>query len=413
MNQRKIFNKIIIAFVSLLFMACKSSPELKTGLWRGEIPTAIGLLPIHFEITNDNTTFNTYVINGEERLEFDTTYIQGDSVYFKMDIFDAEIVAKINGYKLEGFFRKKMANLSLREGKFTAEYKKPERFFSPDHSPPKVLSNKYEVVFNDGENSYPAVGVFKQTNDLVLGTFLTSTGDYRYLQGNVFKDSLMLSCFDGNHIFIFKAQIKGDSLVGGKFCYSLSGIETWNGIANQNASLPDPNSLTYLKPGYSSINFSFPDLEGKKVSLKDEKFKNKVVVVQVLGSWCPNCMDETRFLADFHKKYQKKGFETVGLAFEKSLEPNFANPRIERIKKRFGVEYPILLAGLNDKEDASNKLPMLNKIISFPTTIIIDKKGNVRKIHTGFSGPGTGVYYEKFISDFTHTIESLLEEKII
>jgi hypothetical protein len=53
---------------------------------------------------------------------------------------------------------------------------------------------------------------------------------------------------------------------------------------------------------------------------------------------------------------------------------------------------------------------MLNKIISFPTTIIIDKKGIVRQIHTGFSGPGTGEYYNKFVEEFTRFMEKLEKE---
>jgi thiol-disulfide isomerase/thioredoxin len=221
-------------------------------------------------------------------------------------------------------------------------------------------------------------------------------------------DSLKLTCFDGNHIYLFTAKISGDSLTGGTFCYSLRDTEKWSGIKNDKATLPDANTLTFLKPGFTTVDFSFPEVTGKMISIKDEQYKNKVSIVQILGSWCPNCMDETRFLADFKKK--NPSVEIIGLAFEKSLEPSFVNPKIQRLKTRFGVSYPILLAGKNDKADASDKLPMLNKIISFPTTIIIDKKGTVRQIHTGFSGPGTGQYYNKFVEEFTRFVEKLEKE---
>ena len=53
---------------------------------------------------------------------------------------------------------------------------------------------------------------------------------------------------------------------------------------------------------------------------------------------------------------------------------------------------------------------MLNKIISYPTTIFIDKKGNVRKIYTGFSGPATGEAYTDFVKETTEFVEMLLRE---
>ena len=395
-------SRILLILCIVFIFSCKSKPEIKSGLWRAEVPTATGILPFHILIENNKA----FAINADEKLAFDTLFFRNDSICLKMELFDAEIVAKVDGDQLEGVFRKKMANLENREGPFSATWGQAFRFDKGENN--VKLAGKYSITFDDGEAKYQAVGVFEHKEDRVKGTFLTSTGDYRYLDGNIVGDSLKLTCFDGNHIYLFKAKIKGDSLTGGTFCYSLSGVEKWEGFKNDNAALPDANTLTFLKPGYKSIDFSFPDPTGKLVSLKDETFKNKVTIVQVLGTWCPNCMDETRFLVDFKRKYPN--VEIVGLAFEKSLEPAFVNPKIQKLKSRFGISYPILLAGLNDKADASDKLPMLNKIISFPTTIVIDKKGVVRRIHTGFSGPGTGEYYLKFVNDFSKFIEKLERE---
>jgi thiol-disulfide isomerase/thioredoxin len=390
-------------FLSLLFIvSCKSKPELKAGLWRAEVPTLAGILPFHIQIENNKA----FAINADEKLAFDTLYFQNDSLHLKMELFDAEIIAKVEGKTMKGIFRKKMANLENREGEFLAKWGQDFRFQNGVET--DILGKKYSVTFKDEKNTYEAVGIFEQKNNRIKGTFLTNTGDYRYLDGNVVGDSLKLTCFDGNHIFLFTAKISGDSLLGGTFCYSLKGIEKWSGVKNEGAALPDANSLTFLKPGFTTIDFSFPDETGKMVSIKDQRYKNKVTVVQILGSWCPNCMDETRFLVNFKKK--NPSVEIIGLAFEKSLEPTFVNPKIQKLKSRFGVTYPILLAGKNDKADASDKLPMLNKIISFPTTIIIDKKGIVRQIHTGFSGPGTGEYYLKFVEEFGRFMEKLERE---
>ncbi|HEV7383205.1 MAG TPA: TlpA disulfide reductase family protein, partial [Dyadobacter sp.] len=154
-----------------------------------------------------------------------------------------------------------------------------------------------------------------------------------------------------------------------------------------------------------------PDSDGKTVSLSDPQYKDKVVIIQILGSWCPNCMDETNFLAPWYKKNKGRGVEIIGLAFEHSDKPEVSNPKLKRMINRFGMTYPVLLAGTNSDEATGKALPMLNKVMSYPTTIFIDKKGKVREIHTGFSGPGTGKYYDQFVEDFNGLMDKMIAEK--
>jgi len=137
------------------------------------------------------------------------------------------------------------------------------------------------------------------------------------------------------------------------------------------------------------------------VSLEDERFKNKVVLVQIMGSWCPNCLDESKFYA------------VIALAFEYAKTKEKAFNSIKRLTNRIGLTYPVLLAqyGTSDKEEAQKKLPMLNHVLSYPTTIFIDKKGAVRKIHTGFNGPATGEKYEVFKKEFDAFVKGLLAEE--
>ena len=255
------------------------------------------------------------------------------------------------------------------------------------------------------------MGIFEQKGSDVTGTFLTPTGDYRYLAGNVKGDSLFLSCFDGSHAFLFKAARQPDGTLQGKAWYGLEDTETWTAKLDPNAKLPDADALTYLKPGYETFDFKFPNADGKMVSLQDPAFKDKVVVVQIMGSWCPNCMDETRFLSPWYKKNRDRGVEIVGLAFERSKKLEDSAPKLRKMSERYDVYYPIVLAGLSDKDSAATALPMLNHVMSFPTTIVLDKKHKVRNIHTGFSGPGTGKYYDEFVADFNRLIDKLVAEK--
>lgn len=222
-------------------------------------------------------------------------------------------------------------------------------------------------------------------------------------------DSLKISGFSGSNPSLLRAKIVDSLHLTGELI-SPAGITQFVAIKSDTARLPDPYALTYLKEGYDRRDFTFPDLSGNPVSLQDEKYKNKVVVITIMGSWCPNCVDEAAFLAPWYKENKTRGVEIVALSFERKDDLAFARERISKFIKRFDIEYEILFAGLADKAQASEKLPALNRVLSFPTTIIIDRKGKVRKIHTGFSGPATGEYYQEFIRHFNEDVTTLLNE---
>jgi peroxiredoxin len=207
---------------------------------------------------------------------------------------------------------------------------------------------------------------------------------------------------------MYVADIKDNAtLTNGKF-----GGDTWAAVKNPGAKLPDAYSLTALKPGYKKLAFTFKDINGKPVSLTDERFKNKVVIVQFMGSWCPNCMDETNYLVNYYKKYHTKGVEIVGLAYERTADFARSQKTVLQLKNRFNIPYPLLITGFtNNKNETAKSLPMLANFVAFPTTVIIDKKGDVRKIHTGYSGPGTGDHYIEFVNEFEKLTDDLLAEK--
>jgi peroxiredoxin len=249
-----------------------------------------------------------------------------------------------------------------------------------------------------------------QKGNQVTGTVLKPTGDYRFLQGNVIADSLFLSYFDGSGIYLFKTKVT-NSKIEGLFYTGLAGKRNMIAQKDAKASLPDLKKLTYLKPGFDRVSFKLPTPDGRSISLSDARYKNKVVIIELMGSWCPNCLDESRFLAPFYRKYQSKGVEVIGMAFEYSPDLAVSGPKIANFKKKIGIDYEMVFAGTPSDETIAQVLPMLHKINGYPTTFIIDKKGIVREIHTGFSGPGTGVYYTDWTQEFEKTIETLLNEK--
>ena len=413
-------NFLLISAIAVLLLpsACSGqSATVKPGQYRAVLKTRGGDLPFGLDIQptpGDARTFTVFALNGSERLPMDPATVQGDSLRIPMALFESELVAKIDGNLLRGVYRRRRVNQPAQTLPFEAQYGQGYRFVNEDKPVTANLSGKWATDFGSKTgrvDTVNAVGVFDQKGSHLTGTFLTPTGDYRYLDGNVVGDSLFLSCFDGSHLYLFKAKHDPatKTLTGGLWA-GISGYEAWVAHLDPKADLPDPAKLTYLKPGAKTLTASFPEPNGNAVSLTDPRFKNKVTIVQILGSWCPNCMDETNFLSPWYKKNKQRGIEVLGLAFERSPEMTISGPKIERMKQRFQIDYPVVLAGTNDKVQASKALPDLNAVVAFPTTIFIDKKGLVRHIHTGFSGPGTGKYYEQYVEEFNRLVDKLVAE---
>jgi thiol-disulfide isomerase/thioredoxin len=409
----------VAGFLAMMSVAaCNSSANqtLKAGNWRATLLRDGQELPILLEVSQnpDNKTYSVVSVNGEERLQLDSAYFENDSLHIPMELFDSEIVAAVHGDKLSGTYSRLKEGVVVGSLPFEAVYGENHRFFKEGVAKSeKNVAGKWSTTFLNPAtgDSTLAVGNFIQNGSAVQGSFLTPTGDYRFLNGSINGDSLYLSTFDGSNAMLFKAALQTDGTLKGELWSGLKGYKTWTAKLNPDAKLPDATKLTFLKPGFDKVDFTFPDSDGKTVSLSDSQYKDKVIIIQILGSWCPNCMDETNFLAPWYKKNKDRGVEIIGLAFEHSDKPEVSNPKLKRMINRFGMTYPVLLAGTNSDEATGKALPMLNKVMSYPTTIFIDKKGKVREIHTGFSGPGTGKYYDQFVEDFNGLMDKMIAEK--
>lgn len=403
---------ILLCVLTALFFSCEEEEkkELTIGDWWGKMDVSSSeILPFNFAVSkNKNGEFSIEMYNSDEVVTVDEIKIYSDSIRIKMPIFEGYILGTFSEDEIVGSFIKESLN---RVVPFRAIYGKRDRFEVKSDSKTNI-SGVWEAYFDDetGEK-YPAKGIFVQRDNTVTGTFRTKTGDYRYLEGVVDGDTLKLSTFDGAHVFLFTAKATDTTLAG----YFYSGnhyVEKFIAKRNEAFELPDANSLTFLKEGYGRVDFSFPDETANIVSLSDTRFKDKVVLVQIMGTWCPNCLDETKFYVDYLKRNPDLDIEFVALAFEYAKTKEKALEGITRLKNRVGVEYPILLAqyGTSDKKIANEKLPMLNHVLSYPTTIYIGKKGEVKKIHTGFNGPATGEKHEEFKKEFDETIKTLTQQ---
>jgi len=389
--------------------------NIQNGNWLGVI-TRPDSIKIQFNFTS--SLFNgkqvIYIINGKERLLVDDIKTSNDSIVFTLPFFNASLkIAKKGTKLLDGYFVKTQNNKSVLLP-FSAHWGIKARY--PNSIKPKYqVSGSWEVSFKGKNNSISkAVGSFVQKlNGVVTGSFLTPTGDFRFLEGVVSGDTLKLSGFDGGFSTYFEAKLLNDTtLVDGKFYAGSTASSDWFAIKNEDAQLPDEYSYTHLREGETSLNFKFKNTNGEYVSIQDEKYKHKVVIVQILGSWCPNCMDETAFLSTFYNENKHRGVEVIGLAYERFDQFEDAKNALALFQKRFNVQYPFLITGVkpSDPQIVEKTLPQIDRIAAFPSTIFIDKTGRVRKIHTGYDGPGTGKFYDAFVKEFNENVNQLLKE---
>ena len=379
------------------------------GKWRGVFEIKPGVeVPFNFEITKSDAKPHLIFLNGEERFDGGIVKQTSDSILVALDQFDNELAFKIAGDSLVGTLRKQDG--SGKPLPVNATRGNPYRFKPNGKNAAADFSGKYDVAFKSPTGKEEnAVGLFKQNGNKITGTFLRVTGDSRYLEGIVEGNDFYLSSFIGSSPSYYKGSFSKDGTITGE-TVSARGNTPFTGKQNQNAALPDAYKLTFLKDGYKTLDFSFPDVNGKKISLSDEKFKNKVVILTITGTWCPNCVDEASFIAPWYKENRSRGVEVIGIHYERQLDSAYVRKALTRFRDKFDIQYDQVIAGTPDKKIVAESLPALNNFISFPTTIIINKKGEVAQIHTGYSGPATGKYYTDFVKEFNAEIDGLLKE---
>jgi len=412
-----LLNTIFGAKAELPFVDLASAfghPQLVVGSWRAVLDCPGGELPFGLEISRAGLIWRAWLINGDQRSEIPrVSYLDGELV-LDIEHYDSVIRARVstNGAFLCGEWKKRTGPQRWAILPFQAEAGRKQRFKayrSWRAKAPSWVNGRWEVRFAGSKE--PAVGVFETRDDgEVLGTFLTATGDYGHLAGKGEGNHLRLSNFDGCHAFLFEAYLQPDGVMQGNFWSRDSWHETWIAKSNSNARLPDAFKMTSAKGQMKLADLSFPDLQGVRRSLAGTEFAGKAYLIEIFGSWCPNCHDASRYLAELDQRYRARGLSIIGLAFE--LTGNFERDaqQVRRFVKRCGVQYPMLLAGKTGQDSVAAALPMLGRLRAYPTVIFLDSRGEIRAVHTGFSGPATGEAYLKVQTEFEKLIDDLLSE---
>lgn len=384
------------------------------GSWRGVLASPGGELPFTLRLDDDGPRLRAVILNGSEEAPINRVTRDGRKLSFHFDHYDSEIEATLADGKMQGRFRRTIPSGDSVLA-FSAEKGDTDRFKPTTRKGAGTLpevSGSWAVEFVDDGGSEIAQGEFLQQGSTVTGTFLTPTGDHRFLAGSYENGLLRLSCFDGSHAYLFEAVAQEDGSLAGDFWSRESYHAKWTArrAAAGEQVLPDAWAQVGLQNAEGRFHFEFPDAEGKMLSLADPRFRGKVVVVNLFGSWCPNCNDEAPLLSAWHHRFRGQGLEIVGLAFEYTGKPERDREQLRRFSARHSIDYPLLLAGTSDKKKAAAALPDLTRVAAFPTTIFLGRDGKVRKIHSGFAGPGTGRHHAELVAELEALLQQLIAE---
>lgn len=369
------------------------------GPWRAALDLAGGTLRFSLEVTRDGAR----ICNGASCGQPARVATRGDSVVVDIADYAATITARQLGDSLTGFYR----NVGNR-GPRTIPFRAARGRWPAAPAPQRLLGRWNATFFGDWGTS-PRVFELENGPGGLTGTVLSNTGDYGRFWGSATADSFALAHFDGSFVYLLSGRLDGDTLRG-TFHAGLRSQTHWKAVrAGAAPHLADPATLT-LADTTAPFRFSFPDPAGRVVASDDPQFRGKVVLVDVFGTWCPTCHDAAPALVDLYRRYHARGLEIVGLAYEVSGDPAVDGPLVQRYRQKFGIPFPLLLAGINDTEAAAATLPQLTNFTSFPTTIFIGRDGRVRRVHAGFYGPAAGARHRRQVEEFRREIERLLRD---
>ena len=386
--------------------------RLVPGEYRATLLLPGGELPFGFTVVDEEGHKRVDVQNGAETVHATELEDRPGRFVLRFPGYENRIEAERDATGYSGF-----AVMVRRGGR---EVRLPFRAVAGEHfrfrprpmqDPPSV-AGRWAVTFTGADGvSTPAIAELAQQGARVTGTVLDPTGDHRFLEGEVAGRELLLSRFDGGSAFLYRAELLPDGTLSGTYWSGSWSEDHLAAHRDEGASLTDPAVAAAAGASAAAFEFSFPDLDGRTVSFSDPRFRGKVVIVSIGGSWCPNCHDEAAFLAPLYHERRAQGLEVVYLQFEYFGDFAQAVAANRRFVEEYHIDWPVLIAGISDKDEASRKLPRLGRVFAFPTTLVLDRKGALRDVHSGFEGPATGTHYEEYRRRFTALLDGLLAEQ--
>jgi len=404
---------LLLLAAALALSACSkpSNRELQPGSYRAtlELPGKKSV-PFGLDVAQEESGKVLYISNGAERVRLDEVQATPGQLQARFPGYETLLTARVSGDELIGDVALVHADGKVLQLPFKAKLGETWRFY-PEALPNNAdFEGRWDVTFTDGGGRRtPGVATFDQSFADVTGTVQMPTDDQRFLAGEAHDEELRLSRFDGGAVVLYEARLNAKGELVGETWSDRGGSQRFVATRNPDAAIDSAALASHLRDPAAPFTFAFRDLDGKTVSTSDPRFKDKVLLVTLAGSWCPNSHDEARLLVQLDRQYRSRGLEIVSLMFEQHADFKRAVAAVNRFRAAYGIAYPTLIAGEADKAKAAAALTQLDAVLAYPTAIFIDRTGRVRKIHTGFAGPATGVQHDLLVHEFGVQIEELLQ----
>ena len=374
------------------------------GAWRATLDLTGGALPFTLRIEGGRGRWSGQLCNAAECQAISRIRMEGDSLVLELADYAASVAAVQRGDSLVGRYH----NVG-RRGPRTIPFR-AARGASPHAVAPPALLGRWDAWFQNGFDATPRVIQIEQTASGVEGTVISNSGDYGRFAGAMAGDTLQLGHFDGSFVYLLTAQLDGDTLRG-IFHAGLRSQTPFVAVRSTGSRHLTPPTEVTRADSTVPFRFAAPDLDGHLVSSTDARFRGKVVLLDIFGSWCPTCHEAAPLLVELERDFHSRGLEVVGLAFEVAGDTAIDAPQVRRYRDKFGITFPLLLGGTSDVETVAALLPGLVGFTAFPTTIFLGRDGGVRRIHAGFYGAVTGAAHTALVAEFRREVERLLSEE--
>jgi thiol-disulfide isomerase/thioredoxin len=389
--------------------------EIRPGAWRAWLDCEGHELPFELVLSDGPGGWRALIKNGQEDVQVDRLVFSGESVTLEFTQYDAFIQARIleQGRRLEGIWRRRIGQDTWAELPFRADWGGGSRFLpgaaEEGHAAGSRIDGRWQVRFEGLDK--PVVGLFASfPGGRAEGTFLTSTGDYRFLAGDFLDGRLRLSRFDGANAFLVHATLQRDGQLVGRFWEGGYRRDVWHGTRTDKAAMPDPFGAFKWQGSIDLSRLLFPGLDGEIISLAAEEFNSKVLILEIFGTWCPNCHDASRLLQDLYERYSGAGLQVIGIAFEMTGDLQRNADLVKLYRDRNDLQYPLVLSGRDRNRSPQEVFPMLEGQYGYPTILFLGGDGRIRAVHTGFTGPATGEAYTRLQADFEALVREMLAE---
>ena len=371
------------------------------GLWDAQVKVNGLEIPFRMEFSSSGKAVLGSFFNGDQKVTSGDGQFDGHSLVLPFDYYAARLTAEFHDGKLTGTYRRAASEYPFEAKRFAP-------VVAPEGKVPDIAGLwDVEVDSSKGEKAWHFI--VKQSGAEVSAAILRIDGDTGSLEGSWRGDKFVLSHFDGARPLLLEVTPQSDGTLqlvqNGR--NHLSAVRSTEARAKGLPEPTDPSRHTSVKDPTVPFHFAFPDLNGKIVSDTDARFKGKVVIVAIGGSWCPNCHDEAPFLVELYRKYNSRGLEIVSLSFEEADQ--LKDPvRLRAFIRKYGIEYPVLVPG--EPSELNARLPQAVNLNSWPTTFFLGRDGKVRSVHAGFAGKASGEFHTEMRQEVTSLIERLLAE---